>query len=784
MKGPDGEPVSFANIALFNHMDSSLVKVEATNEAGIFTFYNLPSGSYYINANYLGLKPFSRQNIQVKENQTSDLGILAFAGSETELTEMTVTARRALVEIRPDRTVFNVDGTINSVGSDGLALLRKAPGVTVDNNDNINVLGRTGVLVYVDGKRMPFSGQDLAIYLQSLTAAQIDRIEIISNPGARYEAEGNAGIIDIRLKKDKNLGANGALNATTSRGRYWQYNVNGNGNYRNKKMNLFGSLGHNGGDRYMDMDFTSYQNGIYLGEIDHSKRNSKNFDGRLGLDYFLTEKSTLGLLASAGNNQNSSYRYDQIDMGKEALPLVIDSILIAETDEKNPRTMQSYNLNYRFDNKKSQTVNVDFDYAFFRNDRLRNQPNRYLLPDKTTLLSEEYFEFQSPTDIDILTGKVDFSDNLWKGTVETGLKFSRVITDNTFLFFDETSGALAQNDHRSNRFKYDENVYAAYVNYARAIRKNWNVSAGLRAEQTDAHGVLTAFLPELQKPPVDLNYLSWFPSAGITWQVTPKHNLGLNYSRRINRPDYNVLNPFNNQISQLSFEKGNPDLKPEIVNNLELGYTLHYRYNFKLAYSKTIDQITRLIGPDDSDPRASFIKWDNLAVQKIWSFNASMPVEVTPKWNAYFNFSASHINNQADYGADGGIVDLQAFSYSIYQQQTITLPKGFTGEISGHYSGPGIWGGVFVFKSNWGLNLGLQRKFLRDRLQARLSASDIFLTSGWRGKSVFNGLESGGKGNWDSRRIALSLGYRFGNDNVKSRKRSTGLDEEAKRVGN
>jgi hypothetical protein len=320
------------------------------------------------------------------------------------------------------------------------------------------------------------------------------------------------------------------------------------------------------------------------------------------------------------------------------------------------------------------------------------------------------------------------------------------------------------------------------VNYARPLGKKWQFSAGLRAELTDAMGNLKAFLPELEEPPVLFNYLSWFPSAGLTWELSEQHSLAFNGGRRINRPDYNVLNPFNNQMSQLSYEKGNPFLRPEIVNNLELGYTLAHRYNLKLAYSKTTDQITRLIAPDEVDPRAGFITWDNLASQTILSVNVSAPVQIAKWWNAYFNGSASHINNQADYG-DGGIVDVQAFSYTLFQQHTFDLPWALKGEISGYYSGPGVWGGVFLFESNWGLNLGLQRKFLRDRLNVRLAADDIFYETGWDGYSDFNGLYSAGGGRWDSRRVSLSLGYRFGNDNVKSRRRSTGLEAEAGRVG-
>ena len=205
------EAIVFANVALYNGADSSLVKVEPSDDSGIFNIKGLAAGNYYLVATYVGVADLRKSDINLTADQALDLGIISFAPSAIELEEATVTASRVMVEVKPDRTVFNVDGTINSVGSDAIELLRKAPGVLVDNNNNLSVLGRSGVMIYVDGKRLPLAGDDLANYLQNLPAEQIDRIDIITNPGARYEAEGNAGIIDIRLKKDKRFGSNGSL---------------------------------------------------------------------------------------------------------------------------------------------------------------------------------------------------------------------------------------------------------------------------------------------------------------------------------------------------------------------------------------------------------------------------------------------------------------------------------------------------------------------------------------------------------------------------------------------
>lgn len=781
LQEPNSTPALFANVALYNSLDSSLVKVETTDENGAFKIANLAKGIYFLEATYVGFAPLIKTAIEVKEAEAVALGKLTFEATAVALEEVSITASRTMVEIKPDRTVFNVEGTINSTGSDAITLLRKAPGVTVDNNDNINILGRSGVLLYVDGKRLPLTGEDLTNYLQNLQADQIDRIEIITNPGARYEAEGNAGIIDIRLKKDKNLGMNGTTNFTFSQGRYPRGNVGASGNYRNKQMNVFGNLGWSGGRNFSDIDFQSVQNGVFLVEKNRFKREFGGINYRLGADFFVRKNHTIGFLYSGGSFEGNARNNSSIRLSSKDDRTTVDSILIANDRSEDSRINNTYNLNYRFDNGKGRTVNVDLDYGDYNNDRERFQPNQYFDASGENLLTEIVNSFDTPTDIDIYTFKVDFEEKLFGGKLGIGTKFSRVVSDNSFLFYDVIDEEDILNDRQSNTFEYTEDVYAGYLNFARSINEKLNFTAGVRAEQTDATGDLRAFLPELQEPPVDLNYLNWFPSAGLTWQVARQHSLALNYGRRINRPDYNVLNPFNNQLNQLSFESGNPFLRPEIVNNLELGYTYGYRYNFKIAYSRTEDQITRLIQPNDSDPRANEITWDNLAEQTIISFNVSAPIEVTKKWNAYINFSASHLDNQADYG-NGAVIDLQAFTYNIYQQSTFDLPKGIKGEISGYFSGPGVWGGVFEYESNWSLNLGLQKRFLNEQLNIRLSANDLFYQAGWDGFSEFNGLFSEGSGRWDSRRVSMSVSYNFGNQNVKSRKRKTGLEDEAGRV--
>lgn len=783
LQNNDGTVVDYANVALYNSADSSLYKVEASDENGNFKLQNLKAGNYFLVASYVGLNDLTKGDINLGANEDLQLGVLQFAAASIELGEAMVTAKRALVEIKPDRTVFNVEGTINSVGSDALTLMRKAPSVTVDNNDNISVLGRAGVLLYVDGKRLPLSGEDLSNYLRNIPAEQIDRIDIITNPGARYEAEGNAGIIDIRLKRNKEHGANGTVNGSYGKGRHGRYNVGASGNYRNQRMNVFGTVGYGEQTTFHDIIFTGNQNGIQLDETNDSKNERDNANYRIGSDFFIADKHTIGFLVSGNQSVSKELNKNRIAIG-DAIELIdYDSILIADNIGNAIRDQNQYNLNYRFNDRKTdQTLNLDLDFGRFVNKNERSQPNTYYAPNEVDTLTINNNAIETPTQIDIYTFKLDYEQKLLGGKLGMGTKLSRVESDNTFLFFNVNGDILQQNNLRSNIFDYNENVYAGYVTYSGTLSPKLSYTAGLRFEQTDADGHLQVFDESQMDSTFNLNYPEWFPSAGLTWQVKPMHTLALNYGRRINRPDYNVLNPFVSQLSEISLMKGNPTLNPEIVTNIELGYTLNYMYNLKIGYSRTSNQITRIIGPDEEDDKTNFIEWRNLDDQAVISANLSLPVQINKWWSAFFNLTGSYIDNQSDYG-DGAIVDLQVFSYNIYQQHTFALPAGFTGEVSGYYAGPGIWGGVFKYEDSWSLDLGLQKRFLKDQLNVKLSFSDIFYESGWNGESRFNGLISRGSGAWDSRRVTLSASYNFGNQNVKSRKRKTGIETEAGRVG-
>lgn len=773
-------PVPFANVILYSEVDSSLVKAGITTEIGLYQLKKIPKGSYFLEFSSLGYANLKISSIELKLDQKLDLGTNILKPSLEELDEATVTASRPIISVKADRTIFNVEGTVNSVGFDVISLLRKAPAVMVDNNNNISILGRTGVLVYIDGRRLPLTGDDLNNYLLNISSEQIDRLDIITNPDVSYDAEGNAGIIDIRLKKDKNLGINGTLKTTYGQGRYASYNVIGSGNYRDKKLNVFTTVGISENIRFNESRYDNYQNGLRLLETNNFKRNSQDFNFRLGTDFFLVQNHTLGVLINGNQGTNDQSTPSKTQISNQNSPYQIDSLLVVNGTSNAKNARQTYNLNYLFENENGKRLNIDLDYGKYHNESERFQPNQYF-NNENELLLEEVSQINAPTEIDIHTFKTDFEDKFWSGKLGIGSKFSRISTHNTYLFFDKSNSIFQRNNNRSRLFNYTENVFANYLNYSKAISEKWNFSLGLRVEKTNAKGVLKAFVAELDEPLVKLDYLNWFPSLGLTWQARADNNYSFNYGRRINRPNYFLLNPFTDQITQLSFGKGNPFLRPEIVNNFEIGYSHTSNYNFKIFYSRTKDKIISLVGPDENDPRATFSTFENLGKQTVFGFNSNISLPVNRWLKTYFNFSASYIDNQANFG-DDAIIDLQIFSYKIYSQNSFKLVNGYNADISGYYNGPNVFGGNFRMKPIWSMDVGLQRKFLNENLNIRLVATDIFYTNNFEGVAEFDGLTYFGNGRRDSRRVSINLSYNFGNQNLKSRNRNNGLENEQKRI--
>ncbi len=773
-----GKALEYANVLLNNAVDSSLAKAELSDDQGIFAFPAVTPGQYFIQVSYVGLPGFYSEAFTVKAGEKTALPGFRLQPATNELKEVVVKSQKPLLEVRPDKMIFNVENSVSSVGSDALELLRKSPGVLVDNNDNILLQGKSGVRVYIDGKPSPLSTADLAAYLKTMQSSEIEAIEIITNPSSKFDAEGNAGIINIRLKKDKRLGANGNLDLGYSVGRLPRYNGKISGNYRDKSVNVFGSYGYYEGRGINNFDLYREQFGAKFDQRSIARDNDSGHSFRTGADFFLDEKNTIGILANGSINDFAFSNKSNTPISKIG-NVAVDSILRAESDMEGMRSNYNFNVNYRFDDAKGKVWNFDADYGLFRNRAEAHQPNYYLSPDGNEVYQERIYENNTPTDIDIYTFKIDHERPLLGGQFGAGVKFALVETDNTFDFYNLVNGTRELDPDRSNQFAYSENVNAAYANFFRALSPKWNLQLGVRAEQTNSEGVLTAFKP-VDNERVKRSYLDFFPSGGLTFQLNPKNSFQFTYSRRIDRPSYQDLNPFENKLDELTFEKGNAFLNPQYSHNFQLTHTFNYRFNTTLSYSRATDLITRIT--DTSGEKASYITWLNLAKQDNLALSFSAPVQITKWWSSFTNLTGSYTHNKADFG-DGKTVDLKVPFFNIYSQQTFSLPWDIKFELSGWYLSPSIWGGTFEMDGMGNVDAGFQKKVLDGKGSLRLAVSDIFKTNQWRGISQFGELYMVASGGWDSRRLKVNFTYMFGNNEVKSaRRRNTGLEDEQKRI--
>ncbi|MEO0341532.1 MAG: outer membrane beta-barrel protein, partial [Bacteroidota bacterium] len=500
---------------LYTAWDTNFVKVYLTDEEGKFEFVDVVPNDYFVTITYVGLTDYNSPVFALSSGETKVLDAFQVSSESNELAEVTVVAKRPLLEVKADKTVFNVEGSINASGSDGLELLRKAPGVLIDNNETITLLGKTGVIIYIDGKPSPLQGQDLANYLKTLNSSQIDAIEIITNPGSRYDAQGNAGIINIKLIRDKSLGTNGSINIDASKGQRYRANGSVTLNTRTRDYNLFGTYTRYYGEEFNLNNLDRRQSGL---RFDQSTEGNGSWEGhnvRFGGDYFLTKKSTIGFLAfyNAGSgdwNNTSTARISLIDAP-------VDSLLIAESLQDWNRKDGTFNINYKYDSGTGRILNIDADYGHYDNMQEEMQPNRYTTPDGGTVLNVVDNFTNAPSQINIYTLKADYEQPFLDGVLGLGAKGSLVSTDNTFDFYDIFGGEQIINIDQSNFFAYDEMVTAAYVNFKRQYG-SLGMQLGLRAEQTHSEGDLVA-RDTTQNQFNERDYFNLFPSVSFSWSA-------------------------------------------------------------------------------------------------------------------------------------------------------------------------------------------------------------------------------------------------------------------------
>lgn len=761
-------PASFAALKLLRATDSSVVNGAIADEAGRFTFANIPAGDYRVQASFVGTITVNSPVVGVLAGRPAYLAPITLRADDQMLGTVTVRAVRPYVEQQADKTVLNVAANAAAQGKTAYELLQQAPGVVIDPNDNVRMAGKQGVNVYINGKPTNLSASDLANLLRATPAANIATVELIANPSARFDAQGGAGIINIRFRRDKGLGLNGNASVGYAQSDHYRAGAAVDLNYRAKRLNLYGNL--SGSDNFQNTRVSIDRNsgGQQFRQRGFDTDATQAIVYRAGADYvFGSNKTapqhTLGLLVTgnAANNQFGTYTTTDI-FGTQNRA---DSSLTNRVNSPSQNRRINAALNYQYADTLGLTLYIDADFTRFTNAAPSLIQSNYVNAEGRTLFSRQN-RFTANTGITIQTYQADLTKE-WKTAhlkLEIGLKHTDVATDNTLLAFTGgvQPGTSEQPDlNRSNRFTYREIVSAAYASLNRTAGK-WTMQAGLRAENATVLGRSTDLLNRRIDRP-DTSYLNLFPTAYVQYQASQNSRFALSYGRRIGRPNYQDMNPFVYQIDPYTSQRGNPYLRPAYTQTIALGYTYKWALNLRLAYSSTADYSTDVIRQQEL---TGYRTVANVGRADVLNLSVNTPIPINKWWNAYLYAGATWNRYQGSV-TPGESFDQRAFAFEGYMQHSFTLSKIWEAQVSGFWNAP-TRQTIYQIGGLGALNLSVQKKVLQNQGKLTLGIDDVLNTMRWRQSGVFAGGDQFDiNRKWESRRATIRFTYRFGNNAVK-----------------
>jgi iron complex outermembrane receptor protein len=777
-----GQALENATVELLKAKDSSLVKAAVADKAGLTELENIPFGNYVLRITLVNhARKFSDPLVLDAEHVSLDLpAMVLLPTSAQQMKEVTVTARKPFIQKLSDRIVVNVDNSIVSVGSSALDVLERSPGVIIDPNDIISLRGRQGVIIMIDGKITPMSGADLINMLRSLPSNSIESIHIITNPSARYDAAGNSGIIDIRMKKDQRLGTNGTFTAGYGQGIYPKANTGITLNYRNKKVNLFGNYNYayrmNLNHLMLKREF--FKDGKYDGAYDQDNYMKTPLNSntlRMGADFFPNKKSIIGFVLNGtltGLNRRADNQSLVLDTDKDP-----QSRFVTSTKEKTRFKNALANINYKYTfDSTGREITADADYGVYRNNVLSNFITGFYNLDGAPYQPDYKLNGDQHGKISIATIKADYTHPLKNNArLEAGFKTSFVQTDNDIKFHDVSNGTPLYDSSKSNRFKYKENNNAVYVNVNKEFKK-FSLMAGLRAEQTNTDG-----RQEVKDIHFDSSYLQFFPSVFLNYKLSAEKTVGFSVSRRIDRPNYSELNPFRFFLDPSTYSSGNPYLKPQLTWSYELSYTVK-QISFTLGYSHTKQNTTVVIRPSETEEKVTVQVPVNLNTYDYYGLTIAAPFRFTKWWNAINNANLyyGHYNgNLANTTLNNGTP-----AANISTNNTFTLSKGWTAELNAGVNTGGQYG-FMKLDPQWQISAGVQKTVLNKKGTIRFNITDIFWTNLPSAVVEFTNYVEHWHAKRESRVANLSFTYRFGKNTVAAaRRRTTASEDERRRAGN
>ncbi|MES1214713.1 MAG: TonB-dependent receptor [Bacteroidota bacterium] len=781
-------PLENATVELLRVKDSSLVKIAISDKNGMADFENILFGNYLLKASLSGrVKQYSSSFILSADQPQVAVPVISLEPDTMQLNNVTVSGRKPFIQKLSDRIVVNVENSIVSAGSSAMDVLERSPGVNVDQNDNISLRGRSGVIIMIDNKPTAMSGSDLANYLKGLPSAAIERIDIITNPSAKYDASGNAGIIDIRMKKDQRLGSNGTFTVGYGQGIYPKANAGTTFNYRNKKVNIFGNYNYayRVGLNHLILDRNFYNNGIYNGgdlKDNYSKSPFFTNTARIGADFFPNKKTIIGFVVNGNFNKydrTSSNSSIVIDPQKQKAS-TFESL--ATNKDHGNNVVANINFKHTFDSTGKE-ITADLDYGSYNSGSLTRNATKYYKLNGTTLQPDYILDGDQDGKLNFKTAKVDYTNPLKHGAKwEAGFKTSFVSSDNDAKFFDVSSGTPQNDVNKTNRFFYKENNNAGYLNFSKEFKK-FNFQFGLRGEQTHlkTHQVNGNIF-------FDSSYFQLFPSAFFNYKLKEDQTLGLSLSRRIDRPGYSQLNPFLFLIDPTTYATGSPGLLPQFTWSYELSYTMK-NLNFTFGYSHTtksqniaIAKFRDVFPNIPSEDNVTVQIPVNLSTSDYYGVSISAPLRINKWWNMTNNANIYYQKFNGTLGATK--LNKGKPAADLRTNNTFVFKKGWTAELNGSVNSGGQYG-FMELDPQWGIGAGVQKLIIKGKGTLRFNITDIFWTNLPQAVITYNNYIEKWHAFRETRVANLTFTYRFGNSKVQAaRRRTTGSEEERQRAGN
>lgn len=772
------EPLPGTSLLLLK--DTALFRTSVSDADGAFLLEDVPAGTYVLRVSSVGYSTY-RSDSLVLLADTVLPGIMMKA-QPGQLQEVMVQAQKPFIEVAADKIVVNVDNSIVSAGSSVMDVLQRAPGVHVDNNDNIALKGKPGVAIWIDGRPAPMQGADLATVLRAMPAGTVDKIELISNPGARFDAAGSGGIINIRTKKDKRLGLNGTATISYGQGKFPKYGAGLNLNYRSKKLNVYAS--YNYAYRYLFnhltldrrfFDTAGQDRQLFRYRQDnYSLTNFSNHIASAGIDYSVNDRTTIGASLSFGGNRFSP----KADNASQALDGSDRLVYDFNTSGRHRNTYYNYavnvNMKHSFDSS-GRELNVDADYAAFSSKSNQHFVTAYRNPDGSMYQPDYDLRSDLSGITQIQSLKADYIHPVSPALrLEAGLKASFARADNEPLFYEWQDGDYKLDTKRSNHFIYNENINAAYINVSRELNK-WSLQLGLRLENTNAQWEQRTTAQQY-----DTSYVQLFPNLAAQYHLNAKHDLGLTFSRRIERPNYQQLNPFKYFIDKTTYRQGYPYLQPASFYSAELSHTFEQRLVTTFTVGVDKGAITEVIQPSDTEDSVTVQTTKNLKQMLFVGLSGSYSFHFTSWWSNVTNFNAYY----AVYEGNIANTPLKRGrpTFDLNTNNTFTLPGGWSAELGLFYQARQLYGYMDV-EPLWMLNAGIQKHLFNKQATVKLNIQDIFFTGYPRATSIYTGYREDFISQRETRVANIAFIYRFGKNTVAPvRKRSGGAEEEKNRA--